>query len=62
MNSRKGFTLVEVLIATSILVIIATMVFEAFAATLSAGKGLEADFVHKPSGQAGSVPVAAEGA
>jgi prepilin-type N-terminal cleavage/methylation domain-containing protein len=41
MNSRKGFTLVEVLIATSILVIIAAMVFEAFAATLSAGKGLE---------------------
>lgn len=31
----------EVLIATSILVIIATMVFEAFAVTLTAGKGLE---------------------
>lgn len=41
MRNRKGFTLVEVLIATSILVIIAAMVFEAFAATLSAGKGLE---------------------
>lgn len=41
MRSRGGFTLVEVLIATSILVIIATMVFEAFAVTLTAGKGLE---------------------
>ncbi len=41
MRNRKGFTLVEVLIATSILVIIAAMVFEAFAATLAAGKGLE---------------------
>jgi prepilin-type N-terminal cleavage/methylation domain-containing protein len=41
MRSRAGFTLVEVLIATTILVIIATMVFEAFAVTLTAGKGLE---------------------
>jgi prepilin-type N-terminal cleavage/methylation domain-containing protein len=41
MRSRAGFTLVEVLIATTILVIIATMVFEAFSVTLTAGKGLE---------------------
>lgn len=41
MRGRAGFTLVEVLIATSILVIIATMVFEAFTVTLTAGKGLE---------------------
>lgn len=41
MRSRAGFTLVETLIASAILVIIASMVFEAFAVTLTAGKGLE---------------------
>jgi prepilin-type N-terminal cleavage/methylation domain-containing protein len=41
MRGRAGFTLVEVLVASTILVIIASMVFEAFSATLSAGKGLE---------------------
>ena len=41
MRNRGGFTLVEVLVATAILVIIASMVFKAFAVTLTAGKGLE---------------------
>jgi prepilin-type N-terminal cleavage/methylation domain-containing protein len=41
MNNKGGFTLLETLIAASILVIIAAMVFESFAVTLSAGRGLE---------------------
>lgn len=41
MRNNGGFTLLETLIAASILVIIAAMVFESFAVTLSAGRGLE---------------------